>query len=102
MNFVDAATPPTYEARVFIGYDCTSERYVVHWLDNFGGRFSETLGYGTRSGTEISLRFEYPDGPFINQMTYDAKTDTWHFHLTSKDSKGQWTVFADDYLSRKK
>lgn len=40
----DVSSPPNYEAMVFIGYDNTSERYVVHWIDVFGGRFSETLG----------------------------------------------------------
>jgi hypothetical protein len=29
-----------------------------------GGRFSETLGYGTRDGNAIRFVFEYPDGPF--------------------------------------
>src|SRR5690349_16483282 len=71
LNFVDTVTPPSYSARVFIGYDCTSEKYVVHWLDIFGGRVSETLGYGTKSGNDYTFRFEYPDGPFINQLTYD-------------------------------
>src|SRR5437870_8122701 len=28
-----------YEAIVFVGYDNMSERYVVHWIDTFGGRF---------------------------------------------------------------
>ncbi len=30
-----------------------SERYVVHWVDVFGGRFSETPGYEKRVGNEI-------------------------------------------------
>lgn len=102
LSFVDASNPPAYTARVFIGYDCVSERYVVHWLDSFGARFSETLGYGKRSGQEIEFRFEYADGPFLNKFTYDPKSDEWHFHLTRKDDKGQWVVFADQYLRRKK
>jgi hypothetical protein len=43
-----------------------SERYVAHWIDVFGGRFSETLGYGKRAGDEIDFIFEYPDGPFVS------------------------------------
>ncbi len=42
----DVADPPAYQATVYLGYDNTSDRYVCHWLDAFGGRFSETLGYG--------------------------------------------------------
>jgi hypothetical protein len=42
LEMKDVATPPAYEATVYIGYDKTGERYVAHWLDVFGGRFSET------------------------------------------------------------
>ncbi len=86
---------PSYEAEVFIGYDNASERYVVHWLDVFGGRWSETLGYGTRSGSSIRFVFEYPDGPFHNTFTWNPSTGTWRFLLEQKDAAGRWTVFAD-------
>lgn len=99
--FADTARQPQYTARVFIGFDCISERYVVHWLDNFGGRYSETLGYGTKSGQNIVFRFEYPDGPFLNTFIYDSKADTWQFHTTTKDNKGNWVIFGDMYLKRK-
>jgi hypothetical protein len=54
-----------------IGYDNMSERYVVHWIDVFGVRFSETLGYGKRVGNEIDFIFEYPDGPFRTNLIWD-------------------------------
>ena len=102
LNFVDTTSPPRYVGKVFIGYDCVSERYVAHWLDNFGGRFSETLGYGTKAEQTIEFRFEYPDAPFLNKFIYNAKDDSWQFHLTTKNDKGEWIVFADEYLKRKK
>ncbi len=95
---VDAAPAqgrPAYEAEVFIGYDNASERYVAHWLDVFGGRWSETLGYGTRSGDAIRFVFEYPDGPFHNTFTWNPASGTWRFLLEQKDAAGRWTVFAD-------
>ena len=98
VHMKDVANPPTYEAMVFIGYDNTSERYVVHWLDHFGGRFSETLGYGSRSGNSIKFVFEYPDGPFYNTFTWDEKTGGWNFLLQTKNKTGQWVVFAEDTL----
>ena len=100
VHMKDVATPPAYEAMVFIGYDNTSERYVVHWLDNFGGRFSETLGYGLRSGNSIKFVFEYPDGPFHNTFTWDEKAGGWNFLAQSKDKTGKWVVFAEDTLRR--
>ncbi|HEX7285509.1 MAG TPA: hypothetical protein VF532_04970, partial [Candidatus Angelobacter sp.] len=50
-----AGAAPAYEVHGYIGHDNASDRYVVHWIDIFGGRVSETLGYGTRSGNSIKF-----------------------------------------------
>jgi len=84
-----------YEAEMYIGYDNISERYVAHWIDIFGGRFSETLGYGTRSGNSIKLVFEYPDGPFHNTLTWNPEARSWRFLLQDKSPGGEWKTFAD-------
>jgi len=44
-----------YDSIWYLGYDPISERYVLHLMDTFGARFSETLGYGIRDGNEIRL-----------------------------------------------
>ncbi|HET7871218.1 MAG TPA: DUF1579 family protein [Terriglobales bacterium] len=101
----DAATvegKPPYDAHIYIGYDNTSERYVLHWLDVFGGRVDETLGYGTRAGNSIKFIFEYPDGPFHNTFTWNPETKTWRFLLEQKNAAGKWTVFADHIAARAK
>ena len=49
-----------------------TERYVAHWIDVFGGRFSETLGYGKRVGNKINFIFEYTDGPFRTNLIWNA------------------------------
>jgi hypothetical protein len=95
----DTADPP-YEAHVYVGYDNASDRYVAHWLDVFGGRFSETLGYGRRSGNSIEFVFEYGDGPFRNRLTWDPGAKTWSFLLTQKDASGKWTTFSEERLRR--
>lgn len=95
-----AATPSGYEAMVFIGYDNASERYVAHWIDVFGGRFSETLGYGTRDGNAIRLVFEYPDGPFYNTYTFDPVARSWASLMRTKNQKGDWVTFATDRFVR--
>ena len=100
VHMTDISVPPQYEAKVYIGYDCPSERYVVHWLDNFGGRFSETLGYGTMNGAAIDFRFEYPDGPMINRFMYDAGNNSWRFYITSKNNNGAWISFGDLFLQK--
>ena len=97
---------PRYEALVFIGYDNMSERTVCHWIDVFGGRFSETLGYGSLLGTDargenaIRFVFEYPDGLLHNTFTWDSERGTWSIVFEQKDEAGRWTPFADELLVR--
>ena len=86
---------PAYEAIVMIGYDHASDRYVAHWMDNGGGRYSETLGYGLRSGDEIMFVFEYPDGPFHTTFLWLPEKKQWQWLMKSKDNRGQWTDFAN-------
>ena len=89
------AAERAYEAIWFLGYDDTSDRYVLHLIDIFGGRFSETLGYGTRAGDELRFIFEYPDGPFHTTFHWSAETGGWQWLLEQKDKDGKWTQFAD-------
>jgi hypothetical protein len=96
------AGKPAYEAHIYIGYDNASERYVIHWIDVFGGRFSETLGYGTRAGNSIKFIFEYPDGPFHNTFTWNPGDKSWHFFLEQKNAEGKWKAFADQTATRVK
>jgi hypothetical protein len=88
-----------YEAMVMVGYDNASERYVAHWIDIFGGRFSETLGYGHRDASKIEFLFEYPDGPFRTTFRWDAETKAWHWQMRQKDKSGAWTDFSNFILT---
>ncbi|HTZ46616.1 MAG TPA: DUF1579 family protein [Verrucomicrobiae bacterium] len=92
----------SYEAMVMIGYDNASDRYVVHWTDVYGGRFSETLGYGSQVGDEIRLVFEYPDGPFHTTFRWLPDARRWQWRMQSRDKTGKWVDFADLTLTRLK
>ena len=87
-----------YEAMVFIGYDNSSERYVAHWIDVFGGRYSETLGYGIRDANAIRFVFEYPDGPFHNTFTFDPVKGSWTSLMRTKNAKGEWVTFGNEQI----
>src|SRR6267378_46730 len=54
LHYQDVATPSKYEAMVFIGYDEAGKHYVIHWIDVFGGHFSQTLGSGKRDGNALA------------------------------------------------
>jgi hypothetical protein len=95
-----AASERRYEAIWFLGYDLTSDRYVLHLVDVYGGRFSETLGYGVRDGNAIRFVFEYPDGPFHTAFQWSPESNSWQWLMTQKDKDGKWTTFADLELTR--
>ena len=94
------ASERPYEALWFLGYDAISERYVLHLLDVFGARYSETLGYGAREGNSIHFVFEYPDGPFHTTYRWLPETGAWQWLLEQKDKDGKWMKFADFKLTR--
>jgi len=98
MGAPSTASQP-YEAMVFIGYDNASDRYVAHWLDIFGGRTSETLGYGTRKGDALEFVFEYPDGPFRTVFRWMPESRGWQWTMRQKDQAGQWTTFGEMTLA---
>ena len=113
VHFIDAASKAhrdrrdatvlkaEYEAMVFVGYDNMSERYVVHWLDVFGGRFSETLGFAMRTKrNSIRFVFEGPSGPLHNTFTWNPRGRIWSILIEQKDENGRWTVFAEETLQR--
>jgi len=99
VHMTDVAIPPKYEAVVYIGYSNTDQRYVAHWIDVFGGRYS-SRGLGTREGDSIEFLFPYDDGPFFNTFTYDRATDAWTMKLENGTKDGKRTPFATDRLTR--
>jgi hypothetical protein len=89
-----------YEAMIFVGYDNAEKKYVVHWLDVFGGHFS-ARAYGTRDGDAIKFVFEYPDGPFHTTFTWKPESRTWNWYMEQKDQRGQWKTFGDMTLMKR-
>jgi len=100
LHMKDVATPPKYEASVMIGYDHAGKRYVIHWCDNFGGKYS-LMGHGKRSGDSIEFVFEDPEGNFYNTFTRDPKTGLWSFLMESAGKDGKRVFFAKDTLTRR-
>jgi hypothetical protein len=100
LHYRDTATPSQYEAMVFIGYDNAARQYVVHWMDVFGGHFSQPLGFGKHEGNALTVTFNYPDGEFQNTYTFDPKEHVWTSLMRQKDKDGKWTTFAEDHFRR--
>jgi hypothetical protein len=102
IHYRDTVSASGYDAMVFIGHDNVSDRYVAHWIDIYGGRFSETLGYGTRDGNAIRFVFEYPDGPFVNTYTWNPADRSWTSLMRQKNAAGAWTTFATERFTRQR
>lgn len=101
IHMTDVASPPKYEADVYIGYDTGGKRYVAHWMDTWGGGFS-LMGFGVRDGNSLPLLFEDAEATVRNTFTYDPTTDTWTSLIVQKKKGGDWKPFAEDRLQRQK
>lgn len=96
----DVATPPSYDASFYLGYDNLSSRYVMHLVDVFGGRWSETLGFGQKDKDAITILFEYPDGPF--RTTFTRTASGWNVDMRERTAGGEWRDFASYTLTKSK
>lgn len=99
LHMTDIASPPKYEAEIYIGYDKTAKRYVVHWMDTWGGGFS-LRGFGVREGNSVPFLFEDADGTVRNTFTYDPANQTWTCLIVQRKKGGDWKTFAEDRLKR--
>ena len=98
----DIAVPSQYEATIYIGRDPETDRYVVHWLDQFGGRPSATLGFGKREDNVVRLVFDYPSGQFRDTFSFNRESGSWHFRIEAQTPDGSWSEFADHILVKNK
>jgi hypothetical protein len=89
-----------YDAVWFLGFDPVDSTYVLHLMDIFGGRFSETIGRGKRAHDALEFEFAYPDGLFRSTYAWDPQTRAWHWRMEQQDGKGDWSPFADLALVR--
>lgn len=100
LHMKDVKRPPGYEAMVFIGYDGKSGRCVAHWMDGFGAKPSETLGYGHAAGLTLVFDFDYPDGAFRDTFSWDGFKKSWRLLAESRAASGEWSTFADYRITR--
>ncbi len=96
----DTGKPLSYEAAVYIGFDSSRDRYVVHWLDGFGGKPSAILGYGRSTEDAIQLFFDYSSGQFRDTFTFERGSGKWRFYFEAQTTDGTWSEFADYWVER--
>ena len=101
LHMKDVQVPAEYEARVFLGWDVDGKHVVVHWLDNFGGKYSIPHGIGTLSGNTFEFTIPYAAGPFHDTLTYDAAKQAWTFVIEAGQQDGSWQHFARYDIRRK-
>jgi hypothetical protein len=100
ISLSDMAINPQYAAEIYIGYECLTARYIVHWIDPFGGLFSETLGNGKASAAGIDFEFNYPSGLLVNHFIINSDS-TWEMRTDSQNANGEWGNFGSVLMKRK-
>lgn len=95
----DVNEPPQYEAMVFIGFNPEKQDYIGHWLDTFGGEYSETLGIGKREGDAIKFEFRYPDSLLTN--IFHCEGASWTSTIEQQNEAGEFVPFCTDRYTKK-
>jgi hypothetical protein len=85
-----------YQAAVFFGRT-DDGRVIVHWLDIFGGEYSQVHGRGTETPDKVVTDFPYADGPTRNEVTLHP--GGWRM-LVTETPTGQATRVFSDYDAR--
>lgn len=94
LHYQDVNVPSEYEAFVYVGFNHQESLYVVHWLDVFGGHYSETLGYGKSDNNSINFVFNYPDWQLLNTFTWLPDQQKWLSVIEQQNQNGKWHTFA--------
>jgi len=100
LHMIDAASPPQYEAEVFIGFDAKAKDYIAHWLDRFGAPGARVVARGERQGQRLVLLFPYAGGAFRDTFTRQPGSRSWSLLLESQEGNGTWSTFASYSLIR--
>lgn len=90
---------PQYEADVYIGWDSAGNRYIVRWMDVFGGGFSLT-GYAPRSGPAIPIAFASGDDRFHTTFAFDSGAGMWRWTM-DQEHGGELRPFARLLMTRR-
>jgi hypothetical protein len=99
-HMIDGASPPQYQADVFIGFDRKANDYIAHWLDQFGAAGARVVARGERHGAQLVLIFPYADGAFRDTFTWRPESTSWTLLLENQHADGTWATFANYTLTR--
>ena len=99
-SMVDLATPPGYEARVFIGYDAKAGDYVAHWLDRFGAAGARVTATGSGQDGTLVLLFPYAEGAFRDTLSLAPDGASGSLLLEAQKTDGSWSTFASYQMKR--
>lgn len=99
-SMVDVTTPPTYEARVYLGYDAKTGDYIAHWLDRFGAAGARVVATGKEHGHSLVLLFPYAEGAFRDTLTLAPDGTSGTLLLEAQQPDGGWARFAYYQMTR--
>jgi hypothetical protein len=100
LHMIDAASPPQYEADLFLGFDPKANDYIAHWLDNFGAAGARVVARGERRGQTLIVSFPYAEGAFRDTFTWQPAAKAWSLLMESQRSDATWKTIGNFTLTR--
>jgi hypothetical protein len=99
IHMIDAASPPQYEADLFLGFDPKAHDYIAHWLDNFGAAGARVVARGERQGQSLIVTFPYAEGAFRDTFTWQPAAKSWSLLMESQRSDATWKTTGNFTLT---
>jgi hypothetical protein len=91
---------PRYEATVYIGWNQSTAKYGIVWLDDFGGLSTQSIGLANKIDNQLPFVFTNTDGSFTRTtMTYNPASKGWTWTI-DEDRAGKLSRFAELTLTR--
>jgi len=87
-----APKEPAYSAVAFFGRR-DDGKLVMHWLDIYGGQYSQTTGFGEEKADRIEVDTPYPAAPMHSVITWDNAG--WRMRLTEHPAGKPERLFSD-------
>ena len=97
-----AGTNLPFEALLFIGYDKTNKRYILHSLSVWGGGRPGEFVYGERSGNEVKFTDTFQGRRGHSRLVWEPESRTWRYIAGLENDKGEFKTTVELKLTRAK
>jgi hypothetical protein len=97
-----AGTNLQFESLLFIGYDKTNKRHILHSMSVWGGGRAGEFVFGERSGNKVRFTDTSKGRRGHSAFIWEPESKTWRYISGLETDKGEFTATVELKLTRNK